>query len=116
RLAPQRARGLRPPTGAGAAAGGHTGSALGRDHARVPAAGHLRVGAGAPSRGRCRGSGLMQIPSSAAFSPLPELIAEFGIPNPFEILDLLQNELEQVDTSTATWDGLATDLDSLADD
>ena len=28
----------------------------------------------------------MQIPSSAAFSPLPELIAEFGIPDPFEIL------------------------------
>jgi hypothetical protein len=58
----------------------------------------------------------MHVPSSSAFSPLPELIAEFGIPDPFEILDLLQNELEQVDTTTATWNGLADDLDNLAAD
>ena len=58
----------------------------------------------------------MQVPSASSFAPLPELIAQFGIPDPFEILDLLQNELEQVDTATITWTGIADELEVLADE
>lgn len=57
----------------------------------------------------------MQTATESDFAPLPQLIAEFGLPNPLEILPQLINHLESVHTSSAHLTEAHTQLSALAD-
>ena len=57
----------------------------------------------------------MKTPSESDFSPLPELIAQFGLPNPLEVLPQLNNQLESVNTSSAHLTQVHAHLTELAD-
>jgi hypothetical protein len=56
----------------------------------------------------------MDVPSTDAFSPISDLVSRFGLPNPLEFLDLMQNSLEQIDRSTEAWDKIAGTLEGVS--
>lgn len=57
----------------------------------------------------------MQTPSESDFAPLPQLIAQFGLPDPLEYLPQLQNQLESVDASSEHLSRIGDRLNALAD-
>jgi hypothetical protein len=57
----------------------------------------------------------VQTPSESDFAPLPQLIAQFGLPDPLEYLPQLQNQLESVDASSAQLSRIGDQLNALAD-
>ena len=58
----------------------------------------------------------MQTAAESDFSPLPQIIARFGLPNPLEVLPQLDNRLESVDTSSTHLTRLHEHLTRLAED
>lgn len=57
----------------------------------------------------------MRTPTESDFSPLPQLISHFGVPNPLDVLPRLQNQTETVNASSANLTQLHGQLHALAD-
>ncbi len=58
----------------------------------------------------------MRIPTREEFSPLPEVVDRFGLPDPTAILPELENQLEAVAESQAQVENVAAGLRGIADD
>jgi hypothetical protein len=57
----------------------------------------------------------VRTPTESDFSPLPQVVAQFGLTNPLDVLPRPANHLESVDASSARLDRLSTELTALAD-